>query len=95
MDTAKVIIMNDTSLPDLPYDYETRIRKARDQNQSPASKVLSFLLIAGGVTVTAAVIVPGRTAGASRTAHLEWQRRATDIAQAVESQTPTATPVQP
>jgi hypothetical protein len=87
--------MNDTPLPDLPDDYEARIRQAHRQNESPAGKALSFLLLAGGVTVAAAVIVPGRTAGASRTARLEWQRRNAEITRTVEAPQPPEISVQP
>lgn len=73
---------NPAPQPQPPDDFEQRVREAydaKDDERSLASKAMTFLLIAGGVTATAAIIVPGTTAGASRTAHLEWQRRAADI----------------
>ncbi len=82
--------MNDQLDPEPPEDLADRIRKARERDQEPRSlgrKAARFLLIAGGVAAVGVVIVPGQTAGASRTARLEWQHRKAEIAKATE-QTP-------
>jgi len=83
--------MNDQLDPDLSDDYEDRIRKAGAPEKEPSSlgrKAARFLLIAGGAAVVGVVIVPGQTAGASRTARLEWQHRKAEIAKATEQAPP-------
>ena len=74
--------------------FNERVRQARenepDRGSSLARKAARFLLIAGGATVAGAVIIPGTTAGASRTARLEWQSREAEIAKAIETPPPSA-----
>lgn len=70
---------------------DERIRKlvARQELvQSLTKAAATFLAIAGGITAVATVIVPTRTAGASRSAHLEWQRRQAEIARVASTPTP-------
>ncbi|MDF3056212.1 MAG: hypothetical protein K0R17_427 [Rariglobus sp.] len=87
---------NHPSPEELPDDYEARIRKTRHEGESSlASKALTFLLLAGGAATAAAVIVPGRTSGASRTARLEWQHREAEINRVVTAPASPADPVQP
>ncbi len=83
--------MNDQLDPEPPEDFADRIWKAREHGEEPRSlgrKAARFLLIAGGAAVVGVVIVPGQTAGASRTARLEWQHRKAEIAKATEQAPP-------
>lgn len=83
--------MNNQLGTDLPDDYEDRIRNTAVPEKEPSSlgrKAASFLLIAGGVTAVGLVIVPGRTAGASRTARLMWEHRQSEIAKATDQSAP-------
>ncbi len=91
--------MNDQPSPDLPDDFEDRIRRAYDNDGGrsplPRSAVTNFLLIAGGLAVVGVIIVPGTTSGASRTGRLEWQRREAEISRVIETAEPPVSPAQP
>lgn len=69
------------------HERETRIRGL-------AQAASTFLLIAGGATVAATVLMPTRVAGASRSARLEWQARQEeiDLAAARANGTPPCSP---
>lgn len=79
--------MNDQPNPELPDDFEERIRKAYKNETLPSPgrrAAINFLIAAGGLAVVGVVIVPGTTMGASRTGRLEWQRRQVEIARVIE-----------
>lgn len=80
--------MNDKPNPELPDDFEERIRKAykNESRPSPGRRAaLNFLIAAGGLAAVGVVIVPGTTMGASRTGRLEWQRRQAEIAHVIDA----------
>ncbi|HEY9250591.1 MAG TPA: hypothetical protein VIO38_15735 [Rariglobus sp.] len=87
--------MNEKPNPELPDDFEERIRKAYENESRPSPgrrAAVNFLIAAGGLAVAGVVIVPGTTMGASRTGRLEWQRRQAEIARVIETAEPPVGP---
>ena len=82
----------DPKLPEESDEYEPmHALNARDERRcSLLVGVANFLLVAGGIAAAGVVLVPGRTAGASRTARLEWRHRDAEITRVVEVSDPAA-----
>ena len=73
-------------------DFRAKIAEIRDRETAPnrsltlAKGALNLLLLTGGAALVASVLVPTRTAGASRSAFLDWERRDAEIARAAAEQ---------
>lgn len=68
-----------------PEDFDARHEEARarlERRERLGALARNFLLVGGGTAIVAALIVPTRSAGASRSAFLKWQARDAEIARA-------------
>lgn len=78
-------------LTNADFDHLNAVHERNIRRRRLAEYATSFLVAIGGAAVLGLMIVPSRTAGATRTARLEWQRREAEMARALEPAGPDIT----